>query len=273
MKKLILFVLITIILTFRLCTAVFSANPYYIKVNLSTNCTTVYSSADNTPVKAMICSAGNDTPTGTFKTNEQIRWHVLFGNEFGQYCTRITGDILFHSVPYYSKSPNDLNTADYNALGTSDSLGCIRLTAKDAQWIFENCPLNTSVTLFYGSEEDDPLGKPDFLFLGETAPYPTWDPTDPDENNPWQSLAPSISADKSIYIIHSSEKTTSKDINKIINSGITARDTAGNPIAPYVTGNDFPLRNYGIRTVTYTVKDALGKSTSLKIYVIILPCV
>ena len=37
---------------------------YTIKVNLGTNCTTIYKG--NKPIKSMICSPSSETPTGTF---------------------------------------------------------------------------------------------------------------------------------------------------------------------------------------------------------------
>ena len=48
---------------------------YVIKVNLGTNCTTVYKNGK--AIKAMICSPSNETPTGTFYTllnTDGMRW-------------------------------------------------------------------------------------------------------------------------------------------------------------------------------------------------------
>lgn len=44
---------------------------YVIKVNLGTNCTTVYKNGK--AIKAMICSPSNETPTGTFYTPVKYR--------------------------------------------------------------------------------------------------------------------------------------------------------------------------------------------------------
>ncbi len=84
--------------------------PYYIKVNRRQNCITVYTSDENgeytVPYKAMICSTGlyNATPRGTFHLSTKYLWRELYGKVYGQYATRITGGVLFHSVPYYKKS-------------------------------------------------------------------------------------------------------------------------------------------------------------------------
>ena len=77
--------------------------PYYIRVNKQQNCVTIYKKGSDgkftIPVKAMVCSTGADTPLGTFRTSDQYTWRALIHNVYGQYATRITGSILFHSVP------------------------------------------------------------------------------------------------------------------------------------------------------------------------------
>ena len=78
---------------------------YYITVNVQANTVTVYTLDDegyySIPYKAMVCSTGPATPTsGVYGLGEQHRWHYLFGDVYGQYTTQITGNILFHSVPY-----------------------------------------------------------------------------------------------------------------------------------------------------------------------------
>ena len=54
---------------------------------------------------------------------------------------------------------NTLDTEAYNALGTSASLGCMRMRDTDAKWIYENCVSGTYVE-FYDSEDPGPFGKP-----------------------------------------------------------------------------------------------------------------
>ena len=53
-----------------------------LKVNLGTNCTTVYKNGK--AIKAMICSVGaNDgTPSGVFNTCAKYTWRPLFGNVY-----------------------------------------------------------------------------------------------------------------------------------------------------------------------------------------------
>jgi len=71
--------------------------------------------------------------------------------------------------------------------GTSASMGCIRLTVEDAKWIYDNCKSGTTVE-FYTSEDPGPLGKPDAIKITEHEEYRGWDPTDPNENNPWKEM-------------------------------------------------------------------------------------
>lgn len=166
--------------------------PYWLKVNYTANTVTAYKKDENgnftIPVRAMICSTGSATPrSGVYRTPQKARWGLLIGNSWGQYCTRITGQILFHSVPYNKQSPDTLRYDYYDKLGITTSLGCIRLTVADAKWIYDNCPIGTSVE-FYSSSNPGPWGKPTAMKLsGYDAPLRNWDPTDPDKNNPWNN--------------------------------------------------------------------------------------
>jgi len=166
-----------------------SGTKYYIKINYSANVITVYEKDDDgkytKPVKAIICSTGTATPrSGVYRTSSKYRWHQLNGGVWGQYCTRITGHILFHSVPYSSKSPDSLKYGAYDKLGTKASAGCIRVTVADAIWLYNNCVSGTQVE-FYGSSDPGPLGKPSAKKISSNVQCRNWDPTDPDSNNPW----------------------------------------------------------------------------------------
>lgn len=164
---------------------------YYIKVNYEAQVVTVYAKDEyenyTKPVKAMICSTGAATPkSGVYSIPKRWRWGALQGNVYGQYVTKITGNILFHSVPYLKMGdPSSLEYWEYDKLGTNASLGCVRLTVEDAKWIYENC-LNGSKVEFYASPDSGPLEKP---VPKKISNYPNnlrnWDPTDSNENNPW----------------------------------------------------------------------------------------
>lgn len=163
--------------------------PYYIKVNRKLNVVYVYEAVNgeySKLVKVFTCSTGRDTPAGVFGTKNKYVWKVLIGPCYGQYSTRITGQILFHSVPYKYQSKDSLEWWLYNRLGRKDSLGCIRLTVEDAKWIYDNCPLGTLVEIF----DSDDLGgveKPSTIRIADDDPRRGWDPTDPDPANPWKA--------------------------------------------------------------------------------------
>lgn len=164
--------------------------PYYIKINRQQNVITVYEKDETgeytVPVRAILCSTGlyNATPKGVFHLSNKYIWRELNGGVYGQYASRITGGVLFHSVPYASKNKSTLYWDKYNKLGQQASMGCVRLTVEDAKWIYDNCPSGTAVEV-YDSEDPGPLGKPETLKLDKDNVNKGWDPTDPDENNPW----------------------------------------------------------------------------------------
>lgn len=155
-----------------------SQSSYVIMVNKQMSCITVYAKDGNKgyiiPVVAFACSPGSGTPTGTFYTQEKYRWHHLYGAD-GQFCTRITGHVLFHSPPYSSFNSYTLWPKEYNKLGTWASAGCVRLRSGDAKWIYDNCASGTKVVI-YNSSTAGPLGKPVYAKIPLSQ---TWDPTDP----------------------------------------------------------------------------------------------
>lgn len=233
-----------------------AAGNYYIRINKATNVVTVYRS-NGTPDRAFVCSTGNATPIGTFSTSQKLRWHVLDGPSYGQYCTRIVGGVLFHSVWYYGNGDYASQSyVQYNKLGTTASHGCVRLTVADAKWIYENCPLGTSVTVFWGSSANDPLGKPEAIKIPAKYGSRGWDPTDPMAGNPYSGLRPGISV--------AGAQTTleyGSGFNPL--AGIAAYDSLGNDITGKLTysGNVDTMR-VGSYPVTYSVTDALGRSAS-----------
>ncbi len=188
MKKRLISIFLALIIFFAAVqmgdVSVSAAEGYSIKVNYQTNTVTIYYNGE--PVRGCLCSTGTWTPkSGTYRMSSKYRWAMLKGNVWGQYCTVITGNIWFHSVPYVSKSPSDLEYWEYDKLGTTCSAGCVRLAVRDVKWIYENCPSGTPVT-FYASSDPGPYGKPEALKISSAPdPYNKWDPTDPDEDNPW----------------------------------------------------------------------------------------
>lgn len=165
---------------------------YYIKVNYLANVVNIYTLDENNeytvPYKAFICSTGTATPTeGCYKISNKYRWLGLFGDVYGQYCSQIVGNILFHSVPYLEKNNSaSLEYWEYDKLGESCSMGCIRLTVADSKWIYDNCQSGTTVE-FYSDENPGPFGKPTSMKISDNEECKNWDPTDNTEGNPWNN--------------------------------------------------------------------------------------
>lgn len=156
------------------------SGPYYIKVYKPANYLIIYAKDPstgkyNTPVRAMLVSCGQTTPTGTYYTPARYRWLKMVGDTWAQWCTQIQGNYLFHSVPNWTRDNFDLEVGEFNQLGTTRSLGCIRLCCRDAKWIYDNCQLGTQVFIS-AIETSGPLAKPTGIKLPS---WHTWDPTDP----------------------------------------------------------------------------------------------
>lgn len=169
----------------------YSILSYYIKVNIQAQTVTIYTQDDTgeftIPVKSMICSTGTSTPeNGVYEISDKYEWRYLVGDVYGQYATRITGQILFHSVPYTDMDKSTLKYKEYDKLGQAVSKGCVRLTVEDAKWIYDYCKEDTKVE-FYSDKNPGPLGQPQELKISNySKELRKWDPTDPDENNPWK---------------------------------------------------------------------------------------
>ncbi len=224
---------------------------YYLKINKSTNVVTVYNMS-NRPITAFVCSTGAATPLGTFYTMDKHRWWTLDGPCYGQYCTRITAHVLFHSVWYrVNENPATQAYSQYNKLGTAASHGCTRLTTAASKWIYDNCPTGTKVIIFAGTSSDDPLGKPEFIHV---EGYQGWDPTDPNPGNPYKykDTKPVIKVD--------SKKTKLKVGDKFDINGVTCLDSMGTKINAYLryTGS-VNTKQSGTYKIKYTVLDSFGR--------------
>lgn len=164
------------------------ANTYTIKVNKTHNVVMVYD--NDLLIKTFLCSTGENTPIGTFTATDKYATLRLVGDVYGHYTMRIVESIWFHSVPYFSKPTmenpywNDLEYEEYNKLGTSASLGCVRLKVIDAKWIYDNIPKGTTVEIYEGDLPTNVI-VPSFTYIDPESPNRGWDPTDPDVDNPW----------------------------------------------------------------------------------------
>lgn len=222
-----------------------SKNKYYIKVNYNAQVVNVYTYDKDgkytVPVKAFVCSTGTETPTsGVYKIPAKITWCHMFGDVYAHYCSQIVGNILFHSVPYLEKSNDTLEYWAYDKLGTKASMGCVRLTTRDAKWIFDNVPCGTEVE-FYSSSNPGPLGKPSAQKISN-APgnLKNWDPTDPDPNNPWKTYKPVTDKKQNNTVTNSESKnnvTNTNTENNTTNNTQMNNEIENNIINNEVTNN------------------------------------
>lgn len=238
--------------------------PYYIKVNRTTKCTTIYEKDENgnytVPIKAMVCApgAGGNTPLGKFRTPEKYRWKQLLGGVWGQYSTRITGGVLFHSCCYRTTDESTLITRTFNSLGNKESLGCVRLTVADAKWIYDNCPIGTTVEVY--DAPTDPIPCPQPMRLTANATYPNWDPTDPNPNNPWKNEQVKIIINEPKKYIHCGDEYAYNHLAEILHDGVTAYDLANNVIHYEISCN-VNVNEPGEYIIKYYATDCLGNYT------------
>lgn len=239
-------------------------NLYAIKVNRTANCVTVYTYDEKgkytVPVRAMVCSTGlnNATITGNYTIGIKTEWLFLVGDVFGRYISGISGDYLFHSVPYYTLNEQDLEVEEFNKLGEQASQGCVRLAVSDAKWIYDNCPTGTAVNIYDDVETAGPLGKPDTIKITDFTNK--WDPTDSNKKCPYAKATPIISG--------ANDCTIKTGGNFYALAGVTAVDTCGNDISSEIkiVGNVVTTRK-GKYKVTYSVTDVLKRTSSVTITV------
>lgn len=245
--------------------------PYQIKVNRAANCVTIYGIDDSgfysVPIKAMACSTGKnvgDTPLGNGAITDKYTFHPMVDGTYGQYAVRyMDGGILFHSVPYYTQNKNDLETDQFNLLGSVASLGCVRLNVRDALWIYENCPKGTEVIVYDDATNPGPLGKPDTIKIPTNSQYAGWDPTDPDPSNPWSQYKATING--------ASDVTVNAGDSFDPRAGVTAIDTCGNDITDKIKlHGSLDTGIPGTYSITYTVKDAIDSEDSVTITITVL---
>ncbi len=242
---------------------------YEIRVNRAANCVTVYekdaAGAYTVPVKAMASSCGiqlDYTPLGKFSTSDYYEWRLMVDNTYGQYAVRFVNRILFHSVPYMSAAPDTLAAEEYNKLGEPASHGCVRLTANDAKWIYDNCEKGTTVIVYDDAENPGPLGKPETMKIQSDHPYRFWDPTDlTKETNPWLDDLPSLylTRDMGDGVIYVPVGATQEDLK----AALGLRNAEGLPYGGvdydiYVNGN-YDLNTFGAYRVWVTGIDAIGR--------------
>lgn len=157
-----------------------------LEVNKSMQMVTVYGKdygGKELPVRYMICStgaSGHETPIGTYRIRSlryyggsNDPWYYFASSHcWVQYCTQISGNVCFHSVPYNGYGYATLSQTGYNALGRKASHGCVRLLAEDARFVWENCS-GLPVTIYDGGYSEVQNQKKTAI-LNSKLPYSTY---------------------------------------------------------------------------------------------------
>ena len=129
----------------------------------------------------------------------------------------------------------------------------MRLNVADAKWIYDNCKSGTLVNI-YDSNNPGPLGKPTPVKIDVNSKYRGWDPTDPNENNPWRKMAPKITGTRNITVERLAKAPNMK-------KGVTATDYKGKTVKVTMSGK-INMKKAGKYRITYKAKDSLSNVTT-----------
>ena len=156
-------------------------------------------------------------------------------------------------------SEDTLRTDYFNLLGTTCSMGCIRLLVEDAYWIYWYCEGGTPIVI-YEDENPGPWPRPEAPQLGEGC---TWDPTDHDERNPWHTGEPVLTVNGKVRY---AEPYSVPNLLE----GVTAVDSGGgNAIRIVETIGYVDTTRDGTYPVIYTFTDIKGRTASASaVYVV-----
>jgi len=109
------------------------------------------------PLRHMICSSGKNydrTRNGTYTLKSRRgEWYRYPSGCYIRWPSIYRSGYYFHSPLY--RSSKKLMGSTVDKLGTRQSLGCIRLKVRDAEWIYKNCPAGTTVYICDGHHRDE----------------------------------------------------------------------------------------------------------------------
>lgn len=130
---------------------------------------------------------GYKTPGGSRQLGDKLTLGYMIDGSYGRYCTYIAENVMLHSMPSYHGTSNaGISAIDWNNLGSEASHGCVRMTYRDALWIYDMLPKGTPIDLL--PDRGKLTGLPEKMpVLKMPENGPTWDPTDPDPLNPYVS--------------------------------------------------------------------------------------
>ena len=125
-----------------------SSTEYLIWVSRYTQHVNIYKGSQGNwkLIKTFLCSSGKNytpTPAGVFRIFRYSRtWY--FDDYYADYAVSFNGGHAFHTMPlnYGSGTPYDAT------MGSPASDGCVRLDPVNAQYIYENIPIGTTVVIY-----------------------------------------------------------------------------------------------------------------------------
>lgn len=136
--------------------AAFKLLPYRVEVSIDQQRVYVYELGESNEyelVQTFVCSTGlaNSTPRGIFLDGGPANvWHHFTKFDvWAKYSFEVEGNIMFHSVLFDKKDTKTLREGSLYALGQKASHGCIRLSVKNAKWLFEHCRHGSLVIIIY----------------------------------------------------------------------------------------------------------------------------
>lgn len=136
--------------------AIYKVFPYRLEVSIDRQRVYVYESDESgeyTLTQTFTCSSGlgNTTPRGIYLDGAPCNvWHYFSKFDcWARYSYVIEGDIMFHSVIYSERNTDTLRESSLYALGQKASHGCVRLSVKNARWVFEHCSRGSTVIIIY----------------------------------------------------------------------------------------------------------------------------
>jgi len=123
-----------------------SDTDYFIAVSKSERQVYIYHKENNSwvNIKVFTCNIGaTESPTieGNFNSGLKGK-HLKIDETYVKYFTQISGNYLFHSVIY-----NEKGQVIDGRLGEAVSHGCVRLSVKNAKYIYETIPARTGIKI------------------------------------------------------------------------------------------------------------------------------
>lgn len=158
-----------------------------IDVDLTNQITTIYGKYSDGSWKPFMsefvstAKKGCTTPIGNWKIqpsgSKKAKYRTAkmsSGKSYAEYLVRFKGAKCMHMVPYSARNTSGkVSKSEFNKLGTPRSSGCVRMPAKMARYIFNNCPEGTPVRVFKGKAGEYPMGKPK-KYTATTSKDPTY---------------------------------------------------------------------------------------------------